>query len=317
MIHDVLPNIYRVEIPLPRSPLRNLNSYFIKAGDRYFIIDTGWNRDECRHAMDEALKKLNVNLQKTDFFITHIHADHLGLIGKLATETSRVYFNEPEAAIVNIEHPEMRWHKFGAVYRSHGFPEKEVQWAMEKHPSRLYNLNQRFNFHILKENDMLSIGDYSFRCLATPGHSPGHICLYDATRKVLIAGDHILSKITPNISFWLELDNPLKEYLASLEKVAPLAVEVTLPAHRGVFYDHRKRITELKEHHRKRLNQILTALDGTAKTAFDIAPHIKWDIDYQSWELFPPAQKWFATGETISHLKHLEESGQVRRHSRD
>jgi len=164
---------------------------------------------------------------------------------------------------------------------------------------------------------MLSIGDYSFRCLETPGHSPGHICLYDATRKVLVAGDHILSKITPNISFWLELDNPLKEYLASLEKVASLAVEVILPAHRSVFYDHRKRIAELREHHGNRLNQILTALDGTAKTAFDIASHIKWDINYPSWELFPPAQKWFATGETISHLKHLEESGQIRRHSRD
>jgi len=317
MIRDVLPNIYCVEIPLPRSPLRNLNSYFIKAGDRYLIIDTGWNRDECHHAMDDALKRLNVNLQKTDFFITHIHADHLGLVGKLATGTSRVHFNKPDAAIVNMEHPEVRRHKFGAVYRSHGFPEKELQWAMAKHPSLLYNLNQRFDFHILREHDTLNIGDYSFRCFETPGHSPGHICLYDATRKVLVAGDHILSTITPNIGFWLELDSPLKEYLSSLEKVEPLDVEVTLPAHRGIFHDHRKRIAELREHHHNRLHQILTALDGTAKTAFDIAPHVKWDINYQSWELFPPAQKWFATVEIISHLKHLEENGQVRRHTRD
>jgi glyoxylase-like metal-dependent hydrolase (beta-lactamase superfamily II) len=187
---------------------------------------------------------------------------------------------------------------------------------MEIHPMQLYGLGQRFDFCILKEEDILNIGDYTFRCIETPGHSPGHICLYDASKKVLVAGDHVLSTITPNIAYWPELDNPLKHYLASLEKVEPLDVEVVLPAHRNIFYNFRTRIAELMEHHRARLNQILVALDGTAMTAFDIAPHIKWDIKYASWELFPPAQKWFATGETISHLRLLEETGQLRRQTR-
>jgi len=316
MIDEVLPRIYRIEVPLPHSPLKNLNSYVIKGDGRCLIIDTGWKREECLDAMQAGLERLNVDLARADFFITHIHADHLGLVGKLATKTSTVYFNKPEAAINNLEHPEVRWHNFGVVYRSNGFPEKELQWAMEKHPSLLYNLRQRFDFSILKEHDILNIGDYSFRCIETPGHSPGHICLYDAARKVLVAGDHILGTITPNIAYWPELDNPLKHYLASLEKVEPLDVEVVLPAHRNIFYNFRTRIAELKEHHRARLNQILVALDGTAMTAFDIAPHIKWDIKYASWELFPPSQKWFAMGETISHLRLLEETKQLRRQTR-
>ncbi len=316
MIDEVLPRIYRIEVPLPHSPLKNLNSYVLIGEGRFLIVDTGWNREECQQTLEAGLHHLNVDLDKTDFFITHMHADHLGLVAKLATEKSKVYFNAPEAAIINMARPEIRWQNFGTVYRSHGFPEGELKRAMEKHPMQLYGLRQRFDFCILKEEDILNIGDYTFRCIETPGHSPGHICLYDASKKVLVAGDHVLGTITPNIAYWPELDNPLKHYLASLEKVEPLDVEVVLPAHRNIFYNFRTRIAELKEHHRARLNQILVALDSTAMTAFDIAPHIKWDIKYASWELFPPSQKWFAMGETISHLRLLEETKQLRRQTR-
>ena len=93
MIEQVLPDFYRIEIPLPNSPLKALNSYLIKGQGRFLIIDTGMNRDECMRSMISSLEKLEVDLRKTDFFITHMHADHLGLVGNLATETSTIYFN--------------------------------------------------------------------------------------------------------------------------------------------------------------------------------------------------------------------------------
>lgn len=317
MIEEILPHLYRIRVPLPGSPLQALNSYVIKATGRYLVIDTGWNREECRRTMLSALERLNVDLRQTDFFITHIHADHLGLVANLATNTSQVYFNAPEAAIINMARPETRWQKFGVIYHSHGFPESDLEKAMARHPNQLYNLKHSFGFRIVREGDTISSGDYSFRCIETPGHSPGHICLYEANKKILVSGDHILDTITPNIGFWLEIENPLKEYLASLDKVHPLDVAVVLPAHRNVFKDHRQRIAELKEHHRARTNQILAALDGAGKTAFQIAPYVKWDVDYPSWELFPPAQKWFALGETVSHLKYLEENKRVQRKTRE
>ena len=79
MIEQVLPNIYRIEIPLPRSPLKALNSYLVKGEGRYLLIDTGQNREECKKEMLTSLKKLEVDLARTDFFITHLHVDHLGL----------------------------------------------------------------------------------------------------------------------------------------------------------------------------------------------------------------------------------------------
>ena len=161
------------------------------------------------------------------------------------------------------------------------------------------------------------MGEYSFRVIETPGHSPGHLCLYEDNKKILVSGDHILFDITPNITCWAELENPLKAYLESLEKVSTLDVNLVLPGHRNGWTDHKKRITELQNHHKSRLNEVLVALGKGDKSAWDIAPHIKWDINVSSWERFPVVQKWFALGETLAHITFLEADGRVGRRSED
>ena len=311
MFEQILPNVYKIEIPLPKSPLKALNSYLIKGQGRFLVIDTGMNREECRRKMVSGLHGLGVDLKKTDFFITHLHVDHIGLVANLATETSKVYFNEQEIYLVRSERTERRRY-FGAIYRSHGFPEAEVEKAMESHPGRLYGLKHHIDFCILKEDDIIDIGDYSFRCISTPGHSPGHMCLYEPEQKILFSGDHILFDITPNITFWTETDNSLKEYLASLDKVYALDVGLVLPGHGKIWDNHRRRITELQQHHQARLNEILSALEEGEKTAFQIAPYVSWDVGYSSWELLPPSQKWFAVGETVAHLRYLEQKKMVQ-----
>jgi glyoxylase-like metal-dependent hydrolase (beta-lactamase superfamily II) len=269
--------------------------------------------------MFSTLKRLNVDLGKTDFFITHLHADHLGLVAKLATDTSTVYFNQKEASVINADsvEKERRWQKLDAVYIWNGFPEDELRKSMENHPGRQYSLKAHLDFCILKEGDTIRAGEYSFRCIETPGHSPGHMCLYEPNKKILVAGDHILPDITPNITFWLEMEDSLREYLASLEKVYALDVDLVLPGHRNIWNDHKKRINELLAHHQARLKEVLSALEDGEKTTFQIAPYLTWDINYSSWELFPAAQKWFAVGETLAHLKYLEEQGMVRRETQE
>ena len=318
-IEEISRNMYKMEIPLPKSPLKALNSYLIKAEGRFLIIDTGWNRQECRDEMLSGLKLLNVDLSKTDFFITHLHADHLGLVATLATDTSTVYFNQKETSMINSESSEWekRWQEFDTFYIRNGFPEDELKKSMENHPGRQYNLKKRLDFRILKEGDTIQIGEYYFRCIETPGHSPGHMCLYEPNKKILIAGDHILFDITPNIMFWLEMEDSLGEYLANLEKVYYLDVELVLPGHRNIWNDHRRRIKELQEHHQARLKEVIAALKNGGKTAFQVAPYITWDIEYRSWELFPAGQKWFAVGETLAHLKYLEKQGMVRRETQE
>ncbi len=319
MVEEILPNIFRIQIPLPKNPLQSLNSYLIKDEERFLLIDTGFNREECRQAMSSGLQELGVDLHKTDIFVTHLHADHLGQAGALLTDTSKIYFNHTEAPMMNADASgvEKFWQGNSNVYLLHGFPEDDLKKALESHPGRRFYARRQFDFHVLKEGDKLEIGDYRFRCVETPGHSPGHMCLYEADKKILVAGDHILFDITPNISFWLNMDNPLKSYLASLDKVYALDVNIVLPGHRTIMKDHRQRIRELREHHKDRLNEALAALAEGEKNVFQTVPYIKWDVEFRSWETFPPAQQWFAFGETLAHLLYLEGEGKIRRKVKD
>jgi glyoxylase-like metal-dependent hydrolase (beta-lactamase superfamily II) len=317
MIEEIVPNLYRLEIPLPKSPLKYLNSYVVTSGDRPLIIDTGFNLDECRNEMNSGLRKLGVDLNKTDIFVTHFHVDHIGLAGTLATDSSEVYLNESEAQQMSSLHDDWmgHWQKLLDVYVANGFPGEGARKSMESHPAHKYGLQRDVAFSVAKDGDLIDAGDFHFQCISTPGHSPGHMCLYEPNKKILVAGDHILSDITPNIAYWLEMDDPLNDYLRNLEKVRALEVKIALPGHRRLIYDLNRRIGELQAHHRDRLNEVLRALRDGPKTTLQVAPCVTWDVTYKSWEEFPPTQKWFAFGEVLAHLRYLENRGEVRRES--
>jgi len=313
MIEEILANLYRIEIPLPKSPLKTLNSYVIKSSERNLIIDTGWNQEECMNAMQTGLKELGVDIRKTDFFITHLHADHLGLISDLITDTSKIYFNQPDADRFKAG---FLWEDFVSFARLNGYPENEIQAVTHSHPGFKFKSKENLVFHILKEGDTINIGDYAFKCVETPGHTGGHMCLYEPNKKIFVAGDHILNDITPNIQLWSYEWDPLKEYLGSLHKVYELDIELVLPGHRGIFRNCKERIQQLKHHHEKRLDEIISVLEKGGKNAFQVASQMSWYIIYDSWDLFPVSQKWFAIGEAIAHLKYLEEKGIIQREMR-
>ncbi len=314
MTQEILTNLYKIEIPLPKNPLKALNSYIIKDAERNLIIDTGWDQEECMEAMQDGLRALGVDLRKTDFFITHLHADHLGLLSQLATETSTIYFNQPEAERIKSLN---RWNDFVDFARLNGFPEDELQAALCSHPGYKYGPKGVLSFRVLKEGDRISIGNYLFECVETPGHTKGHLCLYEPSKKIFVAGDHILSDITPTIQLWSDDWDPLKEYLESLEKVYKLDIELVLPGHRGMIRNCKERIRELKDHHERRLEEIVSILRKGSQNAFEVASQMSWDVIYEAWERFPVSQKWFATGEAIAHLKYLEEKGKLQKEIQD
>lgn len=310
-MQEVLPNAYRIEVPLPGSPLKSLNSYVFRGTRRHLVVDTGMNREECRTALLAGLREMGVAPWECDFFLTHMHADHSGLLSALVTEDSVVYCSGEDAARLNrfVEEDLSRQAEF---YSRQGFPEGELREATLRHPGYLYRASRAIDFTAVDDLDTIEIGDYSFTCLLTPGHTAGHMCLYEAARGVLVSGDLVLGDITPNVSMWSDEGNPLREYLDSLARVRSLGARLVLPGHRKPFADCGGRIDELVRHHQQRAEEVLAILEQGPRTAYQIASQMTWDMTYPTWNEFPASQKWFAVGEALSHIRYLDREGMIR-----
>ncbi|MBW2367124.1 MAG: MBL fold metallo-hydrolase [Deltaproteobacteria bacterium] len=312
MVQEISQDLFCIEVPLPNSPLKYLNSYVVRAPDRSLIIDTGLNSKVCLEAMENGLDTLGVDLANADIFITHFHADHFSLVPKLKKPTTQIFFNRPETELME------NWQGFGEMLENagrHGIPRDRLKSMLEAHPGSKFGADWAPELKVLSEGQTLNYGDYTFTCVETPGHTLGHICLYEAKRKIFVSGDHVLIDITPNIQCWTDHENPLKQYMESLEKVRHLDVTLVLPGHRRRFSDLESRIDELISHHEKRLDEVRDILDSGPLNAFETASRMTWDIKADRWEDFPVAQQWFATGEALSHLRYLEENGEIVRQS--
>lgn len=316
MIEKIREDVYRVRIPLPADLLPYTNAYVLKGADRSLIIDTGMNLPMCREAMQEALKELDIDIEGADIFVTHFHRDHTDLAPQIVTRNSRLFMGRVDfQEMEELTHHNKFLPDIPAFSRKSGFPEedlREVYRFFKRHDVESPR-PEGVSFALLEDGDILEIGESRLRCVMTPGHSKGHICLYDAEREILFAGDHILSGITPTIQGRFDDENPLKDYLASLEKVSGLAIELALPGHRSTITDSKGRIGELRDHHHQRAEEILSALVRGPANVYRVASLIGWNVQTGSWEGYDPLQRFMAVGETISHLNYLEKEGRIRK----
>jgi len=315
LIQEIQKNLFRVKIPMPGSPLGNLNAYIIRSSDRNLIIDTGLGINKCRDKMFSAIETLGIELSQTDIFITHYHIDHIGLVNELITENTTIYCHQKTWDFVT--HSE-NFRESILFSQRHGFPKELLLKALKEHSWDQSEIKWKVaDIKFMTENDSIRIGDYLLVCIATPGHAKDHLCLYEPNRQLFFSGDHILGDITPSVQCWAEDTNPLKDYLKSLEKTALMDISLVLTGHREFVTDHQKRIKDLVNHHKNRLAEILEILYNTRKTAYHISSKIKWSVNSGRWEDIPTLQQWFATLEVVAHLRFLEEEGKLKRNISD
>lgn len=312
MAEEILPGLYRVVVPLPGNPLKEINSYILTSPRRNLVIDTGMNRPECQEVLEAGLEEIGIDPGRTDFLATHLHADHQGLIGTMMGEGSRAFMGA-------LDTPSFRsggnsWETDGPMgnyARRSGLPQGDLEASMQNHPGFKYSSGGQVRYIPVREGDTFEVGDYTLEAMHTPGHTGGHICLYDRDKALFFSGDHVLGDITPNIATWSDNENPLKAYLEALNRVDHLDVELCLPGHRSLIENFHERVAGIIEHHRVRANEVIEILEQGDRHAYDTAREMTWSIRANSWEEFPVMQRWFATGEAIAHLQYVEELGLV------
>lgn len=315
MTEHIAEGLYRIPVPLPGNPLRELNSYLLRGRERSVLIDTGFRQEEGRQALFSGLAELGVDSRDVDVVLTHLHADHSGLAPEVVGDTGWIYVSGLDRAYLESAGA-ARWAKNDEFYISEGFP-PELLAQNRANPARALAPVPTKRYRTLEPGSVIEAGTRRLTCLFTPGHTPGQFCFWDEAEGILFTGDHVLFDISPNITPWAGMDNALGAYLDSLRAVRELPVRLALPGHRrpGAL---KPRVDELLEHHARRLDEVVAVLRELPDcTAYQAASRMTWRIRSKNWEDFPLAQKWFAVGECVAHLDHLRAQGRVCRQLQD
>ena len=314
MIQEIAKNIYSILVPLPNNPLKELNAYLIKGDDHSLLIDTGFRLPECRAALEAGLAEAGADQRHLDVLITHLHNDHVGLAGEMVSPGHFVYVGEKDILFTDPVYEDAYWEEIDQRFLQEGFPPDELRAVTGTNPARVLGPQRGLScYRPVKDGDRFTVGPYCLEALWVPGHTPGQICLWMEREGILFTADHVLFDITPNIALWPDLPNALGHYLNSLKRVQAYPVKLALPAHRhsGDFF---ARIDALLLHHRNRVAETLSIVKAyPGLTAYAITSRMTWDIRAKNWAEFPLNQKWFATGEALSHLEFLIAEGKVRR----
>ena len=310
--------ISRITIPIPIKALKRINSYLISTGEKFVIIDTGTPTREAVATLIDGIENAGYQLKDiAGIIITHMHIDHIGNAGLLQEKSgAKVYMHGEEYEFVKyfIMNTKESFEDTGRILLKNGAPIELLENIAVTHPG----LSARDYYKTIKEiekvkdGEILKFGELKLRAIETPGHSPHHICLYLEDEKILFTGDHILSDITPNIRMPMDNENPLDEYINSLNKVEKLDVKKYYPGHREPSKPFYKRIEELKVHHFQRLMETVEILNEKPQNAYQIASKLTWDLKLP-WEEFPVVQKFFAMSEALAHIRYLEEIGSIER----
>ena len=306
-------DLWRLDVPLEGSPLKNLNSYLI-LGEESLLIDTGFRIPSCLAALERELDALGVDRARMDIFCTHLHSDHVGLAPELIRPGRRIFISETDGLRLPGYGDDAVWEEMYLEYVENGFNWEEIAQLRLCNPAQNAAPIPCDQYHWLQDGHRLHYGGRELECVLTPGHTPGHLCLFDREAGILFTGDHVLFDISPNICRWGGVEDSLGDYLRSLQRVAELPVTMLLTAHRVYTGDGAARLAELRTHHRNRLDSALDIVRRQAGlTAYDIAGRMVWSIRCRDWADFPVTQKFFAVGEALAHLDHLEKQGLLRR----
>jgi glyoxylase-like metal-dependent hydrolase (beta-lactamase superfamily II) len=284
--------IRRITLPLPME-LDHVHCYLLPGTDGWTLVDTGFGAPGFAAHWRELLAELPGSVAR--IVITHFHPDHVGG-ARDAVEATSAPVLQGARDYVQCERVwgSADWGgQLADWFASNGVPKPLADDLLEASEAMRPFIRYARDPELLRAGDTVDgwlVGEF-------PGHADGHICLQ--AEDVLIAGDHLLPRISPSIGLYPDArPDPLGDYLASLERTIELAPRVALPGHGEPILDPVGRANELIDHHRRRLDDTEALLDGRPRSGYEL-----------SLGLFPdaarPIQRRFAVAETLAHLERL------------
>lgn len=285
--------------------LDHVNCFLAEGEKGMLLVDAGLNNQVTQNRWEKELK----NIELTDIIVTHHHPDHVGAAGYLQEKyQANIHMGKIEEELAHTHITESALKRLPEYYFKTSVPDDKGK-EMLNNSRDFYPLVTPFpkvNHHITEDKEYI-IGNETYKPFIVPGHSDGLVTFYNEKHKVLISTDHILPRITPNISYWYQGNpNPLNAYFDSLNRMKELEIDYVIPSHGKPFYDGTKRINELIKHHEERCDFILSALSHKKMNVYQVC-EVLFPFELTVHELR------FAIGETVAHLEYLRRQGDCQR----
>ena len=314
-VEQLAGDLWSIPVPIPKNPLRYVSAYAFASGGGLVLLDTGWAAEESWQALLAGLGSIGASAADVHgVLVSHMHFDHAGLAGRLRDASGAWIAMHPADRAV-IANPDMRDAQLAfsgqvAFLRALGAAPGEAAASVGTPEDYLPFTRLALPDRELSDGDLADVPGWRLRAVHTPGHTPGHLCFVDELSQRLFAGDHILPRITPNISVHaLEGVRPLAEYLESLAKVRDLDVDEIMPAHEWRFRGLAQRADDIAAHHERRLAELLAAIAANpGTTSWDLAGHLTWS---RSWDQYSGRMRISAVTETAAHVIELVRRGLV------
>lgn len=192
-----------------------VNFYIFKSGEDFICFDTGFGK---RFILGQ-LKSLGIHPRKiTHVFLTHSDFDHAG--GSALFEKAKLYLSADEEAMIT-----------GKKARMFGF---------------FYNSKIKRPYHLLHDNERITIGPMSIRAISTPGHTAGSMS-YLVNGSILFVGDtfKLIDGKVCSLRSYISMDTVRQK--ESIRKLAGLdQVKLACTAHTGYTREFNKAIGDWK-----------------------------------------------------------------------
>ncbi|WP_068154621.1 MBL fold metallo-hydrolase [Rhodococcus phenolicus] len=312
-VEQIRPGLWSIPVPMPRNPLRYVLVYAFAIDDGLALIDVGMDTEESWNALVDGIADTGHHISDVRYAaITHLHPDHFGLAPRLRETTgAAIAMHAAEAVALGHQTPadvDADVEAWRVDLVGLGAPPEVVE--AERFALVRFAPGESADV-VLNHGTTLDLPGWNLEAVWTPGHTPGHLAFLDRDHDLLFSGDHMLPRISPNISSGPdELPDPLHRYLLSLHATTRLPDCEVLPAHEYRFRGAGERARQLMAHHDARLTEIRDTVEARPEsTAWEITVAVTWSRPIDT--LSPRLQR-LAVRETQAHLIVLADRGEIR-----